>query len=62
MNLSIIFISHDLRVVYQMSDRVMIMQKGRIVELGDVEEVYDNPKEIYTKQLLMAAGVREELE
>ena len=62
MNLSILFISHDLRVVYQMSDRVMIMQKGRIVELGDVEEVYDNPKEDYTKQLLIAAGVREELQ
>ncbi len=61
MNLSILFISHDLRVVYQMSDRVMIMQKGRIVELGDVEEVYDSPKENYTKQLLVAAGVRDEL-
>ena len=62
MNLSILFISHDLRVVYQMSDRVMIMQKGRIVELGDVEEVYENPKEEYTRQLLTAAGIIEELE
>lgn len=62
MNLSILFISHDLRVVYQMSDRVMIMQKGRIVEIGKVEDIYDNPREDYTKKLLMAAGVREELE
>lgn len=61
MNLSILFISHDLRVVYRMSDRVMIMQKGRIVELGNTEDVYDNPREEYTKKLLTAAGVREEL-
>ncbi len=58
MNISILFISHDLRVVYQMCDRVMIMQKGRIVELGDVEEIYDNPKEDYTGKLLTAAGIR----
>ena len=62
MNLSILFISHDLRVVYQMSDRVMIMQKGRIVETGEVEEIYADPKQSYTKQLLIAAGIRDELE
>lgn len=62
MNLSILFISHDLRVVYQMSDRVMIMQKGRIVELGKVEDIYANPSKEYTKKLLTAAGVHEELE
>lgn len=61
MNLAILFISHDLRVVYQMSDKVMIMQKGRIVEAGDVEEVYENPKQDYTRQLLKAAGIREEI-
>ncbi len=61
MNLAILFISHDLRVVYQMSDKVMIMQKGRIVEAGDVEEVYENPKQDYTRQLLKAAGIREEV-
>lgn len=62
MNLSILFISHDLRVVYRMSDRVMIMQKGRIVELGKVEDIYTNPSKEYTKKLLTAAGVHEELE
>lgn len=61
MNLAILFISHDLRVVYQMSDQVMIMQKGRIIEAGDVEEVYENPKQDYTRQLLKAAGIREEI-
>lgn len=55
LNLSILFISHDLRVVYQMCDEVMIMEKGRIVEMGDIDEVYRNPKSDYTKLLLEAA-------
>ncbi|MGN0348807.1 MAG: dipeptide ABC transporter ATP-binding protein [Roseburia sp.] len=53
---SILFISHDLRVVYQLCDRVMIMEGGRIVEEGTVEEIYRNPKEEYTKRLLKSAG------
>lgn len=57
MDLSILFISHDLRVVYQICDRVMIMKKGRIVEQGPVEEVYRNPQHEYTAQLLTAAGL-----
>ncbi len=60
MQLSILFISHDLRVVYQMSDRVMIMQKGRIVEMGEAQEVYFSPKQEYTRQLLESAGIEEE--
>lgn len=55
LKLSILFISHDLRVVYQMCDKVMIMQKGKIIESGTVDEVYKNPKEDYTKLLLEAA-------
>lgn len=57
MNLSILFISHDLRVVYQMCEKVMIMKAGKIIESGDTEEVYFNPKEEYTKNLLKAAGI-----
>ncbi len=47
-----IFISHDLSVVKYMSDRIIVMQKGRIVEQGDAQEIYSNPKEEYTKKLI----------
>lgn len=57
MNLSILFISHDLRVVYQMCDRVLIMKSGQIVEEGPVEEVYFHHKHSYTGELLKAAGI-----
>ncbi|MBQ7433405.1 MAG: ABC transporter ATP-binding protein [Lachnospiraceae bacterium] len=57
LQLSVLFISHDLRVVYQMCDRVLIMKEGRIVEEGTVEEVYRHPKHEYTKLLLASAGI-----
>ncbi len=58
MNLSILFISHDLRVVYNMCNRVYIMKSGEVVESGDVGEIYKNPKADYTRQLLIAANIR----
>lgn len=57
LGISILFISHDLRVVYQMCDRVIIMKNGIILEQGKVEEVYQNPSSDYTKLLLEAANL-----
>ena len=55
--LSILFISHDLRVVYSLCDRVMILKDGLIVEQGDRENIYRNPQHEYTKKLLKSAGI-----
>ncbi len=54
MNLTYIFISHDLSVVRYMSDRMAVMQNGKIVEMGDADELYMNPKTEYTKDLIRA--------
>ncbi len=50
--LTYIFISHDLSVVKYMSDRIAIMQNGRIVEIGNAEDIYKNPATEYTKELI----------
>lgn len=49
-----IFISHDLSVVKFMSDRMMVMHKGKIVELGDADAIYAAPKSAYTQALIAA--------
>lgn len=53
-NLTYVFISHDLGVVEHISDRVVVMYFGDIVELKDVNELFENPKHEYTKKLLSA--------
>ena len=52
--LTYIFISHDLSVVRFMSDRMLVMNKGRIEEMGEANEVYNNPKSEYTRKLIEA--------
>ena len=54
MGLTYIFISHDLSVVKFMSDRMMVMKEGKMMEMGKVEDIYDNPKTEYTKSLIDA--------
>ncbi len=51
-DLSYLFISHDLDVVYQICDRVMVMRDGEIIEENETQELFDNPKHEYTKMLL----------
>ena len=54
MGLTYIFISHDLAVVKHISDRMMVMNKGKIEEIGFPDEIYNNPKAEYTKKLIAA--------
>ena len=52
LDLSYLFISHDLNVIYSICDRVLVMEKGRIIEQGTVDEVYNHPQHEYTKKLI----------
>ena len=51
-DLSYLFISHDLNVVKYMSDKIMVMQNGLLVEYGEADDLYINPKNAYTKKLI----------
>ncbi|MBR4992642.1 MAG: ABC transporter ATP-binding protein [Lachnospiraceae bacterium] len=58
LGIAILFISHDLRVVYNLCDRVMVMKSGKIVEMGELKDVYFNPQHPYTKSLMDAAKTK----
>ena len=52
LNLTILFISHDLAVIRQMCDRIAVLKKGSICEINQTENIFNNPKHYYTKELL----------
>ncbi|HHX8508251.1 TPA: ABC transporter ATP-binding protein [Vibrio diabolicus] len=54
-NIGYLFISHDLSVVKALSDRVLVMQKGEVMEQGTAENIFQNPKNDYTKKLIDAS-------
>jgi len=53
-NLTYIFISHDLSVVKYMSDRMAVMKDGKIIEMGDTDQIYNHPQTEYTQKLIDA--------
>ncbi|CAJ1314731.1 Oligopeptide transport ATP-binding protein OppF [Paenibacillus nuruki] len=53
-NLTYLFISHDLGIVRHMCDEIGIMYRGRLVEQGNTEDIYENPQHVYTKRLISA--------
>ena len=53
-NLSYIFISHDMKVIRAMSDYIIVMKNGEIVEEGITNKIFNNPQTIYSKKLLQA--------
>jgi len=57
LGLAYLFISHDLGVIRHVSDRLLVMKDGRVVESGDTERVFSVPEHPYTRQLLAAVAV-----
>ena len=54
MNFTAIFISHDPSVVHYISDKILVMNQGKIIESGNADDIYHNPVMEYTKQLIDA--------
>jgi len=57
LGLTYLFIAHDLSMIRYICRRVAVMYKGKIVELGDTDDIYDNPQHPYTKVLLSAVPI-----
>ena len=60
--IAILLISHDLRVIRNLCDRVAVMYRGNIVEEGETEQVFNSPEDDYTKQLIKAIPAREKVQ
>ena len=54
-NLTMVFVSHDMAVVRHLCDSVVVLYRGRLIEMGATEEVFEHPREDYTRELLAAA-------
>ncbi len=54
-NLTYIFISHNLRIVKRFSDRIAVMHQGKIIEMASSDEIFNQPQQLYTRQLIQAA-------
>jgi microcin C transport system ATP-binding protein len=61
-NLAYLFISHDLKVVRALASELIVMKDGLVVEQGPTQEIFNAPKEMYTKELIAAAFDIETLE
>jgi microcin C transport system ATP-binding protein len=53
--LAYLFISHDLKVIRAVSDEILVMRDGRVVERGPTERIFERPEQAYTRALLAAA-------
>jgi len=51
-SLSYLFISHDMNVIRSVADKIIVLEKGKVIESGSISNIFDNPKNIYTKKLL----------
>ncbi len=55
LGVALLFISHDLAVIHEVCDRVIVMKDGRVLETGEVQRLFTTPHDPYTEQLLQAA-------
>ncbi len=57
LGMSVIFISHDLKLVSKIADKIVVMHQGKIVEQGTTKEIFENPKKSYTKELILSVNL-----
>ncbi|MNT77119.1 Glutathione import ATP-binding protein GsiA [compost metagenome] len=54
LQIALVFITHDLRVAAQICNSVLVMHRGKVVEYGSPSQIFDNPQDAYTRQLIAA--------